>query len=386
MEETGPKTHPASLKHKPSPRHTLEEVLRSLQDMVRNELGAAGQHPPGAAPEAAVPPTGATPRDIETGLRTVLETLDGEESHIPIADEEPPEHMPDDSAPFELEPSPPPAPQIEPPEPVIARPELAPSGPAVERAAQHDLPLAEPRVADPEPAMLDEPPRPALDEQPPIEDVSLAEPEPAMIDETPFIPINEDSPAADESPIDEELIDIEFTDMDDDEPETEDATMRETDAPREAEPIEEIPKTGPDTTAASEEEMPPETDAPETDADDIQFVDTGAVPEPPDWEDVPVLEDAVYVPPESHPDSEPGKPAIAPDAGEPSAPVQLEVPLPSPEGAREIAIRAAARLNIELKRSGRRGLSNDVIIQLTRILRDSLAQAGANVDNTSQKK
>lgn len=356
MEETGPKPHPAPLKHKPSPRHTLEEVLRSLQDMVRNELGEAGQRP--AAPEPAALPAGATPRDIEAGLRTVLDTLGPRTGNAPITEPVTPEPTPAELAPFVLEPSPPAAPSA--PAVVLAA-EPPPANQPDEPAAQPDLPLME-AVPDPEPAAPEEPP---------------------------FIPMEAGSPVDEELPADEESIDIEFTGTDEvDEPASEDEPMPENDRLHEEEPPEDIADIGPDSqeTAAAEmaDEVAPQPG--ETGEEDAQFIDTGSPDDQPNWEDVPVLEDAVYVPSEPREGRKPERePATTEPPEDPRAPVQLEVPLPSAEGAREIAIRTAARLNIELKRSGRRGLSNDVIIRLTRILRDSLAQAGTNVDNTGPK-
>ncbi len=87
---------------------------------------------------------------------------------------------------------------------------------------------------------------------------------------------------------------------------------------------------------------------------------------------IPVLTDAV----------------VFPDAGgevDAEEALQIEVPLPSPDRARDIAIRVAATLNIEMRKSGRRGLSTPVIIRLAQLLRDALAQAQSNVDNSGNK-
>jgi len=87
---------------------------------------------------------------------------------------------------------------------------------------------------------------------------------------------------------------------------------------------------------------------------------------------IPVLTDAVVFP-------EAASEAEVEDA------VQIEAPLPSPDRARDIAIRVAARLNIELRKSGRRGLNTPVIIRLAQLLRDALAQAPPNSDNSGHK-
>ena len=46
-----------------------------------------------------------------------------------------------------------------------------------------------------------------------------------------------------------------------------------------------------------------------------------------------------------------------------------------------MAIQVAARLNVELRRSGKRTLSSDIITRLARMLQETLAQSPSNVDN-----
>ncbi len=59
-------------KHTPAPKHTLEEVLRSLQDLVRNELAeddseqARAATPPNKKPQAEKPVVPATSAQIDT--------------------------------------------------------------------------------------------------------------------------------------------------------------------------------------------------------------------------------------------------------------------------------------------------------------------------------
>src|SRR5512139_2622144 len=74
METSDPK-----YKHKPSEKHTLEEVLKSLQDLIRNDLaeGASSAAKPGSAPTEPRQHEGASPatahakprRDNASGLR-----------------------------------------------------------------------------------------------------------------------------------------------------------------------------------------------------------------------------------------------------------------------------------------------------------------------------
>lgn len=66
METSDPK-----YKHKPSEKHTLEEVLKSLQDMIRNDLaeGAAGAAKAGSAPVESRQQEGASPGTAEPSPR-----------------------------------------------------------------------------------------------------------------------------------------------------------------------------------------------------------------------------------------------------------------------------------------------------------------------------
>jgi hypothetical protein len=84
------------------------------------------------------------------------------------------------------------------------------------------------------------------------------------------------------------------------------------------------------------------------------------------WDDIPVLEDAVHIPDTPTPG---GGHALLP-----------------PDQARRVAIQVAARLNVELRRSGKRALASDVITRLARLLQETLAQAAPNVDNTPHSK
>lgn len=280
--------------HKPSPRHTLQEVLRSLQDMIRNEL-AEVQARPVEPPTPPAPPI-RTPADIEAGLSQVLTVL-------------PPETgAPADAAPPETPPAP------------FAAIESAPLG------------LAPSPPAAPSPA-VQAPPAATAEKLPHPTDRQLELPifEPAAPGEF-AVEVIEAAPAAE---------------------------------PLETPPAEPIEATPPVEPLETPPVKPIEAAAPEPPA-------TASAPAP---DDIPVLRDAVFVPPTAPP----------PPPETPALPLQTEIPLPSPDNAREIAIQVAARLNVELKKSGRRGLSSEAILRLTQLLRDALAQAAANVDNTPQQ-
>ena len=76
-----------------------------------------------------------------------------------------------------------------------------------------------------------------------------------------------------------------------------------------------------------------------------------------DWDDIPVLNDIAAPPPSTA-------------AGVPSA-----------DRARDIAVRTIAKLNIELRKRGERGLDPITIDRLQQLLQEELEQQAANVDN-----
>jgi len=91
------------------------------------------------------------------------------------------------------------------------------------------------------------------------------------------------------------------------------------------------------------------------------------------WDDIPVLEEAVDMSEEfyAHETSH------APDA---------TAPLPPAEAARRLAVQVAARLNVELRKSGQGGLSSDIITRLARLLQEALAKGASNMENSSPDK
>ncbi len=82
-----------------------------------------------------------------------------------------------------------------------------------------------------------------------------------------------------------------------------------------------------------------------------------------DWDDIPILNDVAAPPP----------------AGAPGMPA---TPLPSADRAHDIAVRTIAKLNIELRKRGERGLDPITINRLQQLLQEELEQQGANMDNT----
>ncbi len=92
------------------------------------------------------------------------------------------------------------------------------------------------------------------------------------------------------------------------------------------------------------------------------------------WDDIPVLEEAVDLAEEIDTDA-PGHDAPSPPAAA----------LPPAAAARRLAIQVAARLNVELRKSGQTGLNSTVITQLAKMLEDALAKNAANMENTTAK-
>jgi hypothetical protein len=287
-------------KHKPSQKHTLDEVLRSLQDMIRHDLAGV---PPGNIP-ATLHASHAESQDIHDDLEKALETLKSDlEGSLLRAGGSTPFESRDNLLPrlgastgAAVLPDPPPyTPRKELP---ALRSEHAPPAAThapgtVARADQRDLPFLDAVVptgaAAPTPLRHDQPSptRPGVTDTP----ARAGEHQPAS-----------DEPLVSATPSDAEAI-------------------------------------------AREEAL---------------LADS-----------IPVLTDAV----------------VFPDAaGEivAEAPAQIEAPLPSPDRARDIAIQVAARLNIEMRKSGRRGLNTPAIIRLAQLLRDALAQAQPNMDNSDR--
>ncbi len=340
-------------KHKPSQRLTLEEILHSLQDMVRNELAEVGAKPAEQPAAPSFPPLSThSPQEIETGLKQVLHTL------VPEHDRSP-EHAAIDTAGA--------IPEIANPPEALADagglPDLSTTlevtqfAPDGGERSEHEADMPEPVI-------------PHGEEAPP------AEPEVLILTPSPLVPAARPTPppatapAQDKPPKTGEYeapaavpaggqTALPFL-----EPEPPPAGAREE--------AREIVATVPD--AAPQASSPSRSTGAPT-----QEVRSTPMTPMPGWDDIPVLHNAVFVPP---PETPPPEPAAGSRTG---APVQFEVPLPPATTAREIAIQVAARVNVELRRSGRRGLSSDVIARLALLLREALAQAAANRDNSAHK-
>jgi hypothetical protein len=91
------------------------------------------------------------------------------------------------------------------------------------------------------------------------------------------------------------------------------------------------------------------------------------------WDDIPVLEEAVDLSEEIDAD--------VPGHGAPSP----STVLPPAAAARRLAIQVAARLNVELRKSGQAGLNSTIITQLAKMLEEALAKGAANMENTTAR-
>jgi hypothetical protein len=98
-----------------------------------------------------------------------------------------------------------------------------------------------------------------------------------------------------------------------------------------------------------------------------------------DWDDIPVLDDVVAELAAEYEHDTPGQPAG--ERAAPKRPANLSLPLPAPSRAHDLAVRTVARLNIELRKSGKRPLDPKVIARLAMMLRETLESDAAKVEN-----
>ena len=120
-------------------------------------------------------------------------------------------------------------------------------------------------------------------------------------------------------------------------------------------------------------ESPPEPAAPrnipEPVVNEASFTTTLTLSEE-NWDDIPVLEEAVDLTDE-----------IDADAAVPGA--SPAIVLPPAGAARRLAIQVAARLNVELRKSGQAGLNSAIITQLAKMLEEALAKNAATMENAT---
>ncbi len=289
--------------HKPSRKVALEEVMRTLQDLVSNELATAPEKSPGEATAAKT--KRAAPAEKQPAARSAF-SADMQPAAPPIvAEPEPvaPEGLPGDL----VKPLHPPT---EPPPPASSA--VPPGG------LQQELPYLEPIPAAPSELL----PSPT--------------PEVAQPDVSSLLP--------EALPSDAAAADI---------------------AADKSVPMDTAPASLTEAPAAPAEVMAP--------AEEIK------------WDDIPVLHEAV----ELTEDTESGEAGHETDPGDMIATmeyVQSAANLPPADAAHRLAIQVAARLNVELRKSGQGGLSSDIITRLARLLKEALAKGAPNMENTPPDK
>ncbi|MHB8256063.1 MAG: hypothetical protein ACYDHY_05890 [Acidiferrobacterales bacterium] len=346
-------------KHTPSSRHTLEEVLQSLQDLLRNELqeGAGQPVPPAAEPPAhdGKLPASPTPTDMIAHLEGSLAALgsSGQDAAHGIA-----------------------APHTGPPAsgrhddghgPADGTSGAKVREPHVDAAGQSGIA----RDAQPAPGGLSQS-APAAMENPPRT----------------VIPQRGSSVPANQRPDrrfggEVSQRELPFTDA-------VPVVSREVpDTPGPSERIAVRQTEGSDTSSESGVEHPPPADT----GIPAGFTagswhDPGQEsPHAPAtvevyWDDIPVLQNAVDLAPGKGSAESQRQAAPAPTPGEPQPPPAATLPSAH---AHRIAVLAAARLDVELRKSGARSLDSSVVTRLAQILEEMLAQGAANMDNNSSK-
>jgi hypothetical protein len=304
--------------HKPSRKVALEEVLRSLQDLVSNELATEPVKPASEAEtvtaktnksRAAQEPS-ATPAAITTELPPVIPPAAPESTAEPVSS---------------------------------AIDHQIPTQPATTVSSVVDeLPDlgAEPPATSATPATTDSkvPAEGLQQELPYLEDIPFA---PAAKPPAP-------TPAAAEFQMPELTLE---------------------DLPPENLPLGELPLSEVKSDLIAENSTPTDLAPAPT------IAATPAAVEETNWDDIPVLEEAVDLAEEV--DAENAVPGVG---------VSASTMLPPTDAARRLAIQVAARLNVELRKSGQAGLSSDIITRLARLLQEALAKGAANMENSPPDK
>ncbi len=435
--------HPADdkPKHKPNPKHTLEEILKSLQDLIRNDLLEGDAAPPtasrAAVPTAATAPIGprrAPQRDVPvpapstssasrgpqamdglvadsltgakrgpqamdglvadslTGAKRGPQAMDGLVADSPggelaalrrslesLVSEDLTTEDAGAAAPSASDGSAPSGPEPDAATPPEGLQDVFSFDSAAQAVAPEHAPSATPPDQD--------------DRQP--EPVDLARVTDGTETESSVAPQEQEAAAAQPAFDDSATMDSEALLATGSAPTAEDLP--------EFIPQAEVPPSGVAVEAPGGEavgaadrlaaELPPDTSPPETAGD---------------WDDIPVLDEVVTETVAEHEPGEPpdsalvslpaGHPAEAegPETGRPRAktrvdsidepasqtpPDNLDLPLPAPSRAHDLAVRTVAKLNIELRKAGKRPLDAKVIARLAMLLRETLESDAAKVEN-----
>ena len=293
--------------HKPSRKVALEEVMRSLQDLVSNELATEPAKSPGEAQATAAKTKKPAPAENPPVTRSAF-SADVMPTVPPVAAE------------------------------LTAEPEST----TLDRAFPTQSASAIPEVVDELPGLGAEPL------------TTLAEPSPTTGDDVPLGGIQQELPYLETAP-----------------PAPSASHPAPTPVAAETEVTPFLPETLPVDDAKTDFVAGNNTSV--SSAEELQ------------WDDFPVLEEVVDQTEEIDTD----------EIGHRTDPVGVNAAkellpssanLPPAEAARRLAIQVAARLNVELRKSGQGGLSSDIITRLARLLQEALAKGTSNMENTPPDK
>jgi hypothetical protein len=304
--------------HKPSRKVALEEVLRSLQDLVSNELATEPVKP---ASEA-----------VTTTARTNKSSTAQEPSATPTA-------ITTDLP------------------PVIPPAALESTAEPVSGAIDHQIPTQPATTVS---GVVDE--LPDLGAEPPATSAAAATtdskvPAEGLQQELPYLEDIPSAPSAKPPAPTPEAADFQMPEL----------TLA--DLPPENLPPGELPL------SEVKSDVIAENSAPADLAPAPTIAATPAAVEEINWDDIPVLEEAVDLAEE-----------IDAEGATPGASASVPSALPPADAARRLAIQVAARLNVELRKSGQAGLSSDIITRLARLLQEALAKGTANMENSPPDK
>jgi hypothetical protein len=281
--------------HKPSRKVALEEVMRSLQDLVSNELATDPAGSPGEAQTAAAKPKKPVPAEKLPATRSAYS-----------AD-------------------------------VLPTTPIEPDSISLDHAHPAQPPSATPDVGNELPDINTESLSAAV--APPAA-MGSAVPAEGLQQELPYLEEISPAPSANPPAPTPEAAEFQMAEL----------------------PPEELPPVEVNDDINRDNNIPPTSSTPEA---------APAPDEAMNWDDIPVLEEAVELAEEIDADGASTPPATL---------------LPSADAAHRLAIQVAARLNVELRKSGQGGLNSDVITRLARLLQEALAKGAPNMENNPSNK
>ncbi len=376
----------AERKHKPSPKHALDDVLSSLQDLMRNELSSEPPAPldtPRRHSRTASVTRGGdkiSAGDVLNSLKNLIDdgqTSAADDNDI-VIDALPAEdngQVNDDVSPVALSADPLPI--------GLAEINVDIETVEIEAVPIEDEPSAAVNDAPVEAGIEVIETEPATTEQEPSAILSDAEP----VEEAPSVPTVPKKESVPEAVPDQPLFGGEQLGVDFDidlgnkpTPTVNPAVESEMDAFDKAPSISDYPADDevedtitltPDETATNrqdKDDKPPSGSKKTKRPAPLEQVEIN-------WNDVPVLEDVALS-------------SLSGETGTPATPPPTVATANPPRGgvkARDIALKAIAKLNIQLRKSGKRSLEPLMVDRLQYVLKEILDQGGSNMDNKPSK-